>query len=297
MKGGKTSFSSLFPKPLLLGFEHGFNALGGIHATDVTSWADFKKICQQLRLPAAKEKYETIIIDTVGIATDLCEKYVLGQNDVATLGDIPWGGGWSMYRKEFEGPFRELSQLGYGIVFIAHSKSKPTEFLDSEGNPISSEYPDINKTGLNAVNRLVDVIAYLSVEFHADGKSERYLYTRQTPTIFAGSRYKYLNPKIKFGYAELVNAIADSIEKEAAEGVGVTDSTNIRYDKESRPFSEAMAEVKELWDKLTANNNSENVEKIGQIIKNAFGHLVKLSEVTENQLEPLEVVIAEMKKM
>ena len=297
MKGGKTSFSSLFPKPLLLGFEHGFNALGGIHATDVTSWADFKKICQQLKTPAAKEKYETIIIDTVGIATDLCEKYVLGQNDISTLSEIPWGGGWSMYRKEFENPFRELSQLGYGIVFIAHSKSKPTTLLDTEGNPISSEFPDINKTGLNAVNRLVDVIAYLSVEFHADGTSERYLYTRQTPTVFAGSRYKYLQEKIKFGYTELVDAIADSIEKEIAEGVGVTDNTNVQYDNKARSFDEVMNEAKELWMKLTVNNNTQNVEKIGTAIQSAFGHMIKLSEVKESQLEPLEVVIAEMKNM
>lgn len=296
-KAGKTSFSSLFPKPLLLGFEHGFNALSGIYATDVTSWSDFKRVCQQLKTNQAKEKYSTVIIDTVGIATDLCEKYVLAQNGVSSLGEIPWGGGWSIYRKEFESPFRELSQLGYGIVFIAHSKTKPTEMKDSEGEPISSVYPDVNKTGFNAVNRLVDVIAYLSVEFHPDGTSDRYLYTRQTPTIFAGSRYKYLETKIPFGYNELVNAIADAIEKEAKEGAEVTDHTILNYEHEERSFQEAFEEAKQLWAKLTENENVENLNKIHAIIKKHFGKVIKLSEVTENQLEPLEDVISDMREL
>lgn len=295
-KSGKTSFSSLFPKPLLLGFEHGFNALPGIHALDITSWVDFKKVHGQLKTQAAQERYSTIIVDTVSIATDLCEKYICAQNEVSTLSDIPWGAGWSLYRKEFETPFRELSQLGYGIVFIAHSKTKPTSLLDTEGEPIHSVYPDVNKTGFNAVNRLVDVIAYLSVEFEPNGSSKRYLYTRQTPTVFAGSRYKYLAGKIPFGYDELVNSIADAIEKEIQNGAQATDETDLSYGKKTlRPYKEAITEAQELWVKLTANNNEENAKKILCVIESVFGQKMKLSEIKESQLELLELVIDGMR--
>lgn len=294
-KVGKTSLAAQFPRALLCAFEIGYHALPGVKAADISSWSDFKKVVQQLKLPKAKEMYDTVIIDTVSIATDLCEKYILAQNDVETLGDIPWGQGWSQYKKEFDTPFRELTQLGYGIVFICHSKEVNTGLKDADGNDIKGVAPDINKTGLNTVNRLVDIIGYISQEFQPDGSSKRYFYTRQTPTVFAGSRYKYLAPKIEFGYDPLVNAIADAIEKEGAEGAEITDNTVMA--PVARPFADAMDEAKALWTNLVGSGNAENVEKINNSIINAFGQKIKLSEVTENQQELLELVIADMKNM
>lgn len=241
--------------------------------------------------------YDTIVIDTVSIATDLCEKYILAQNDVSSLSEIPWGGGWSQYKKEFDSPFRELTQLGYGIVFICHSKEVNTGLKDEDGNDIKGVTPDINKVGLNTVNRLVDIIGYISSEFQPDGTSKRYFYTRQTPTVFAGSRYKYLAPKIEFGYEPLVNAIADAIEKEQQEGAEVTDNTISKAAVPLRPFNEAMAEAKELWTKLVGNGNAENVEKIKESILNTFGVQKKLSEIKEEQQDLLEKVIEDMKTM
>ena len=72
-KSGKTSFSSLFPKPLLCAFERGYNALPGVKVVDINRWTDFKKVCSQLKKPEAHDIYETIVIDTVGIATDMCK--------------------------------------------------------------------------------------------------------------------------------------------------------------------------------------------------------------------------------
>ena len=44
-----------------------YNALVGVRPADITSWADFKTICRQLKKPEAKELYETIVIDTVAM--------------------------------------------------------------------------------------------------------------------------------------------------------------------------------------------------------------------------------------
>jgi phage nucleotide-binding protein len=300
-KSGKTSFSSLFPKPLLCAFERGYNALPGVKAIDISRWTDFKKVCAQLKKPDAQNLYETIIIDTVGIATDMCEKYILAQNDVEALSDVPWGGGWSQYKKEFENTLRELTYLGYGIVFIAHSKTKPTKFKDSEGEVISCVYPDITNTGMNIVNRLVDVISYLAVEFDDRGVSSRFLYTRQTPYIFAGSRYKYLEEKIPFGYTELVNAIADSIEKQIEiDGATVTDSTVIKP-VERRDFNSLMSEARELWKKLTEGESEEENEKgviaIMAIVKKHLGREIRISQITPNQQDILELIVEEMKEL
>lgn len=90
-KSGKTSMSAMWPKPLLVAFEKGYNALVGVRPADVTSWADFKSICRQLKKPEAKEIYETIVIDTIAIAYALCEKYILNREGVQAIGDIGYG--------------------------------------------------------------------------------------------------------------------------------------------------------------------------------------------------------------
>lgn len=204
--------------------------------------------------------------------------------------------GWSLYKKEFDQPLRELSQLGYGIVFIAHSKTVPSGLKDSEGNAISKQMPDLNKTGLNAVNRLVDVIGYINNEWDENGKSSRWLYTRETPTVFAGSRYKYLAPKIPLGYNELVKAIGDAVQQEVANGAQTTDNTDMSYLVRAS-YNDAMDEAKQLWIKATSGGNQENAIKVRNKITEVFGHEMKLSEAQENEVDKLQEVIAFMKQL
>lgn len=90
-KAGKTSLACQFPKNLLLGFEHGWNAIAGAKAIDIMKWADVKLILRQLEKPEARQMYDTITIDTVGIAWEMCEQYICAQNGVQKIADIAWG--------------------------------------------------------------------------------------------------------------------------------------------------------------------------------------------------------------
>lgn len=66
-KSGKTSTAVMWPHPLLCAFEKGYNALVNVYAADIDNWSTFKDICRQLKKDEAKERYQTIIIDTVGM--------------------------------------------------------------------------------------------------------------------------------------------------------------------------------------------------------------------------------------
>ena len=90
-KSGKTTAASQFPKSLLVAFERGYNAIGGIRAVDINKWSDFKTVLRQLEKPEAQQLYQTIIIDTISIAYDYCEQYICAQNGVQKIADIPWG--------------------------------------------------------------------------------------------------------------------------------------------------------------------------------------------------------------
>ena len=136
-----------------------------------------------------------------------------------------------------------------------------------------------------------------------DGTSERYLYTRSTPTVFAGSRYQYLAPKIKFGYQELVDAIGDAIDKAVElDGAQVTDHTEIAQIKD-RPFPEVMAEARTVWSNYldSAKNDEEKDQHLmimKDIIKKVFGsEEFKLSQAVPSQSSLVEYFIDEVKQL
>lgn len=300
MKTGKSTFGSQLPRSLFLNFEQGTNALAGIRSVPILRWTDFKKVLSQLRKPQAREMYDTIVVDTASIAWQLCEKYICQRESVDSIRDIPWGGGWNMLKAEFSECWREITLLGFGILFIAHSKDKTTEMQDEEGNPITAVCPDLPNQCYTIINSIVDVIGYLQVQMNPDGTSERYLYTRSTPTIFAGSRYQYLAPKIKFGYKELVDAIGDAIDKAVElDGAEVTDNTEIAQIK-ARPFNEIMEDAKRIWNGYlsavsTDEEKDQRLKIMKDIIKRVFGtEDFKLSQAVPSQGDLVELFIDEM---
>jgi len=71
-KVGKTTLATQMPNHLLLAFERGYNALGGVMAQDVNTWGEMKQIYRELKKPEVQAVYKTIVVDTVDIAADLC---------------------------------------------------------------------------------------------------------------------------------------------------------------------------------------------------------------------------------
>ena len=298
-KVGKTSFAASFPRNLLLAFEKGYNAIGGVRAVDITKWADAKLVLRQLEKPEAKAMYDTITIDTVSIAWDLCEQFVCAQAGVQKINEIPWGGGYSQLSQEFEAFLRKITMLGYGLVLITHVDVR-RETIDN--NEIEFFAPSLNKRCYPICNRIVDIIGYIGVDWTGEDKTngERWLYTRKTPTIMAGSRFKYLAPKIKFGYNELVNAIADAIEmSEKLDGAKVVDTIEAKVE-ESLNYNDLRNEASALWTKMVGTGESTNEDMALRILKRVemiFGRPMKISEITEDQVDLLNLVVLDMREL
>lgn len=293
-KSGKTSFAAAIKNNLLFCFERGVNALSGIYAVDVTTWGDFKLAIKQLEKAEVKEKFHTVTIDTVGIAYSLCEKYICAQQGVSAIGDIPWGKGYTLLKAEFEETLRKISMMGYGIILIAHSARRVEK--QSDDSEIEFFSPNLDKRCYEVVNQLVDIIGFIDVIFNPDGSQSRWLYTRRTPTIMAGSRWKYLAAKIPFGYDELVTAIGQAIEaQEKNDGAVVVDNKDMSV-KAGRSYAEVAAEAQDLWNKLIAQS-PENSERVMNIVERYFGERKKLSKITELQTDLYELVVSDMRDL
>lgn len=289
-KIGKTEFCSLAPDALILAFEMGTNARPGVLVQPIEKWTDFKLALRQLEKPEAKEKFATICIDTVGIAYDLCEKFICQQAGVQKIGDIPYGGGYSALSKEFETSLRKITMLGYGLIMTCHLK----ENTNSDGDVIGYK-PDLNNRCLKIVNGLVDIIGVITQSWNEKGESERWIQTRATPTITAGSRFRYLEPKIRFGYQEFVDALARAIEAEEQHGAVVVETTE-KNTEEKVDFNSLRKEAQELWTELVGKDE-ENAVIILKKIEIIMGRKMKLSEFTEDQADLMALVVAEMREM
>ncbi len=299
-KSGKTTIASKFPNSLLLAFEKGYNALAGVRAQPINSWAEFLKVIRQLKDEKVKETFETVIIDTTDIAYDYCQKYICSNHGVDTIGDIPFGKGYILTGSEFDEKLRSIVQMGYGIVLISHATDKT--FKDEAGNEYNKIVPTLDKKANNIVARMADIIGYSRTVTDADGNNKTLLFMRGTQRFEAGSRFKYTPDYIEFSYTNLVNAIAEAIDKQAQEdgealfvnerdNVYKDTSTTLDFDALLAEFNSIVAEFQKDEEKMA----TYYAPRITEIIERYLGKGKKVNEMNRGQSEQLSLIIDDLK--
>ena len=217
-KIGKTTLATQMPDALLLAFEKGYNTLPGIIAQDVTTWGEMKQIYRELKKPEVQAVYKTIVVDTVDVAADLCQKYICSQLGIEAMGDGGWGtNSWTKYKKEFEEIFRGLTMMGYAVVFISHSKAGTDK--DQNGKEFGYIKPTTQSSALQIIENMTDIYCYARSYVDQNGEEKRVL-TLRSPAgsgISCGSRFKYIAAEIPLSYDALTKAIGEAIDNEAKE--------------------------------------------------------------------------------
>lgn len=264
-------------------------------AQPIHSWSDMKKAIRQLRKNELKEKFQTVIIDTVDIAWDLCEKFICQREGVDEIGDIPYGGGYSMLKKEFDEVLRSIPLMEYGLVMVSHSQDK--QFTDEQGESYQRIVSTLPKSADNIVSRMSDIIGYSRNVVNSEGEEEVRLFMRGTTRFEAGSRWKHTPDSIVFTYDNLVNAIADAIEKqEKEEGIEATDEHINAYKKENvKSFKEVREEIDSHIKKLI--EDEDNIPKIQEVVEEHLGKGRKINETTEEQTDMLILILDELKEL
>lgn len=286
---GKTSLAAQFPKSIIIGFEMGTNGLDNVYVQPTKTWLEWKQIVGQLlKRPELQEKFETICIDTVDSAWDLCVKYVCSQNGVTKLGDIPWGQGYDQAKKEFAAGLRDLSYAGYGLVFISHSTEKT--FKDEKGEEYTQIAPALPNRPYDIVNKMVDIIGYIREIELEDNTRKRFVFFRGDDRFFAKSRFQYIEPRVEFSYQNIVDAIQEACDKQAAmSGQSASEEDNPYVQLN---FDELMEQARELFNTATETGK---VEEISKILEQVFGKSIRFSEILPEDVEKLNQVLIEIK--
>ncbi len=300
-KVGKTTLGSEMPKPLLLAFERGYNAIAGIIPQDITSWSEMKQVVRELKKPEVKEMYSTIIIDTVDVAAIYCEKYICNQNSVDAIGGIPYGQGWTLLKKEFEEVFRTITQLGYAVYFIAHYKEGT--FKKTDGTEYSIIRPSVSDTYNRIIENMADIYGYMYTQVE-NGETQRRIQLRsEDGSITCGSRFKYITPNIGADYKDLVKALNDAIDEEAkVKGKELVTEEKSSFTSVELDYDQLMGEFNLIIQKLVDTHSEEEFQKdwsprIIQITEKYLGKGKKASQCTRDQVEMLSLIVTDLQDL
>lgn len=289
---GKTTFGAATPSPLLLAFERGYNALPGVMAQDVTSWGEMKQVLRQLKDPEIKNTFKTIVVDTVDIASQLCEKYICTQLEIENIGDGGWSkNGWAKVKKEWEAVFREISMMGYALVFISHSKDKT--FTRKDGTQYNQIVPSCSTAYNEIIRNMSDIQAYIDI----NGNTRTLILRSPDDSVECKCRFSQIQAEIPFSYDDLVKALYEAIDAEA--NLKGKDMVVEAREKTPEPatydYDALMSEFETLAGELMTKDQGFYGPRITQIIEKYLGKGKKVSQTTIDQAELVYLIIDEIK--
>lgn len=295
-KCGKTTFGSKMPGALLLAFERGYNALPGVMAQDITTWGEMKQVVRELKKPEVKAVYKSIIIDTVDIAADFCQKYICNQLGIENLGDGGWtNNGWVKYKKEFEDTFRTLTQLGYAVVFISHDKEKTIKPQNS--NEYQQIGSSMQSSALSIIENMSDIIGYAHPKMTENGSRMVLTLRAADNSVRCGCRFSQITPEIDFTYSALTAALNEAIDKEAA----MTNNQFVTDERQNAPiitefnYDALIDEFQTIVGKLMQTSPDANGPKITHIVDKYLGKGKRVADATYEQAEFIHLIIEEIK--
>lgn len=288
---GKTTFGVATPKPLLLAFERGYNALPGVMAQDVTTWGEMKQVLRQLKDPEIKDTFKTVIVDTVDVASQLCEKYICTQLEIENIGDGGWSkNGWAKVKKEWETVFREIAMMGYALVFISHSKDKT--FTRKDGSTYNQIVPSCSTAYNEIIRNMSDIECYIDIN-----NNVRTLILRSPDdSVECKCRFAQIQAEVPFSYDDLVKALYEAIDAEA-----VSTKTETVPEREKAPepveydYDALVSEFEGLVGQLMTKDQGYYAPRITQIIDKYLGKGKKVSQTTRDQAELIFLIVDEIK--
>lgn len=161
---GKSYFSSFFPNPLVLNTD-GNSAQGtapsiqirNIRNADGTLAQSCIKQLDDIitALQSENHGYETIIIDVIDDICVMIEQAICIRNNVESIGDIPYGKGYSLFNGILQQFVMDLKALPYNIIYI----SRELIITDEKTNRTEAK-PSLKDKYYNIVNGNCDLVVH-----------------------------------------------------------------------------------------------------------------------------------------
>ena len=295
---GKTTWATkMFPeRALIIGAEFGYKGIQGAIGVPVPDYYTLLQYVDQLDTDAAREKYDTLIIDTTTKIGEMIENYILSMFGKDSLGDCKaHGGAYPLINRYYNLAFNRLKARGYNFVYICHSVA--IEIKNDKNEVIGYKYKPKMSDRINSlIEPEVDYTFFLTL----DNDGNRILVTDNTPKNVGKHRTDL--PLIipmdidKFNEEFKKGADAKAGGKATSEKI----NNNVTSFKQTeRDYKEVVKEIKELGQSLAMRNKLNDATAIvnNRLGKDDNGIQRTLDNCTQENVQMLETIILELKKL
>jgi hypothetical protein len=220
-KIGKSTFASRAKGAIILGSEDGADNIDCPKFPAPTSWGEVLEAVQALT--TEQHEYKALVLDTLDWLEPLLAQHVCEQHRKQSLEEFGYGRGYDVLVDEWRKFIARLERLrakDIHVIALAHAHVRTFQ------NPAGPDYDrwelKLNKRSAGLWSEWVDVVAFANWstnidkrEGKASGHPQRMLYTSDTATCLAGSRYQ-IPPSMPLDWATFASALKTAFDKETS---------------------------------------------------------------------------------
>ena len=293
---GKTTLAvELFPKSIILGAEYGFKGINGAIGVSVPDFYTLMQYCEALDTDEAREKYNTIIVDTTTKIGEIIESYILGMYGKNTLGECgAFGKAYQMVSRLYNQCFNKLKARQYNFVYICHAKA--TDIKQGEEVLYQRYTPKMSDRLDGLITPEVDFVLFLT----HDKNNDKVIISDNTPKNYAKRRID-LPLSIPLSAEVFKEEFAKGIEKKSKGNFTTEkkDTTVVASKEKERDYKVVVKEIQELGKKAKEKGIlKEALDIVNKGLGTDEQNVQRtLDVVTQSNIEMLEVVKSQLEKL
>lgn len=277
-------------RSLVLAFENSIKGISGIYGVDVDSYATLSSYVTQLENPQMREKFDTVIIDTLFLLDHCIEKSITDAYGVDLIKDaLKWNAGFKIVDKKFLSILKRLQKAGYTLCYIAHPTTKKIKI---NGVEIDTLEPKVSNRIKDLLMPEIDIRLFC----FTDNENNRKIATQQTVYYDARCRVAEMTPLLDFDAELLKEEFAKGIDRKQANGGLVVDKLE-KVEEVERTFEETMEYLtKELATKAQEQGKMADANRIivSTLGRDEEGRPRTLAQATPAMIGALNTIIAEL---
>lgn len=299
---GKTTFATqLFnDRSLILGTEYGYKGIAGARGVAVADYGSLMAYVNKLDTDEAREKYDTIIVDTTSKLGDIIENYILSMFNKNTLGECKaHGGAYPLVNRYYDMAFNKLKARNYNFVYICHTKFEEIEVLNAEGETKTEKFysPKMSNRINSLIEAEVDYIFYLT-ENHT---GEKILVTDKTKKC-VGKRRSQLPISMPLDAEKFKEEFKKGISATVDEKYITTEKNNttvVAFQENIRDAESVIIEIVEIGEKLSEQGKGDEARELLNVRlgKDDDNNQRMLKNMKNGNIELLNVILLELKAM
>lgn len=280
-------------RTLALAFEDSYKGIAGAYAVNVNSYSELMAYVSQLENPAMKEKFDTIIIDTLYLLDHCIEKSIVDSYGVELLSDaLEYNKAYKIVDTKFLNVLKRLQRAGYTLCYIAHPK---TEKKKINGKEIVSYKAKVSNRVEDLLLSELDIRLFCFI----DENGQRKIATKKNVYYDARCRVAEMPAILDFDAEVLRKAFESAIFEKADKGEKIIEQIEESNEKE-RTYEEDMAYLKDvLYPKIEgADKLSESSRIITSILgRDNNGKPRTLKDITPAMKGAVDTLIVELEIM